>query len=63
MSAQGRGIPQDLVAAHMWISLAQSSGERPAHAKALDAVADLMTPSQIAQARLLARARTPKTEP
>ena len=58
MYTHGVGVPQDYVAAHMWLNLAgaQSSGNvREAAAKGRDAVAARMTSEQIAEAQRLAR--------
>jgi TPR repeat protein len=53
MYYDGRGVPQNYVLAHMWLSLALR-GEKLA-AKARDMVAAKMTPAQIAEAQKLAR--------
>ena len=53
-----KGVPQDYVQAHKWMNLAASgvSGEKAEIArKFLDAVAEEMTPDQIAEAQRLAR--------
>ena len=59
MYGAGRGVPQDFVRAHMWFSLAAShSFSGRVHDKAVqdrDAVAERMTPAQIAEAQKLAR--------
>ena len=52
--AAGRGVPQDDVAAHMWLNLsaAQSTGEyREQRAKARDAVAARMTREDLSEAQ------------
>ena len=66
MYANGRGVPRDYVAAHMWFNLAgaQSSGDqRDEVAKARDGVEAKMTPEQIAEAQRLAREWKPTVEP
>ncbi len=66
MYANGEGVPQDYVAAHMWLTLAgaQSSGDdREAYVQARKAVAALMTSEQIAEAQRLAREWKPTVEP
>ena len=50
---RGRGVPQDYVQAHMWYSLAAS--RMPGEYRESDAVAGLMTSTQIAEAQRLAR--------
>ena len=65
MYAQGLGgVPQDYVQAHRWFNLAASRAEDPAThyraAKGRDALADKMTPAQIADALRLPREWTPK---
>ena len=50
----GRGVPQDFVQAHMWDNLAAAHGETRS-AEARDALAQRMTPAQIAEAQKLAR--------
>ncbi len=50
----GLGIPQDLVRAYMWLSLAALQGRESA-ATFRDLIARLMTPAQIAEAQKLAR--------
>ena len=60
MYYRGAGVPQDYVQAHTWANLAASrlTGEdREIAVKNRDAVADLMTPEQIAEAQRLARER------
>jgi TPR repeat protein len=55
----GRGVPQDYVEAHKWFNLAASrvSAEiQKTFAESRDAVAEKMTPTQIAEAQTLARA-------
>ena len=64
MYANGRGVPQDYVQAHMWFNLAEfHSSPGRVHDKAAqdrDAVAKRMTPTQIAEAQKLAREWRPK---
>ena len=58
MYADGRGVPQDDVQAHMWFNLAASrlTGEqREIAVRGRDSVADRMTPDQLADAERLAR--------
>ena len=54
MYANGRGVPQDYVQAHMWFNLAEfHSSPGRVHDKAAqdrDAVAKRMTPAQVAEA-------------
>ena len=54
MFGRGEGVVQDYVEAHKWYNLAASRGQRLA-APARDAVAQQMTPEQIARAQELAR--------
>ena len=54
MYALGHGVLQNLVMAHMWMSLAAMDGE-DAWLKTRDALADKMTPDQIAEAQRLAK--------
>jgi len=61
MYKEGLGVPQDYVQAHMWFSLAATTGDRGA-AEGRDNVANLMTPSQIAEAQKLAREWKPTTQ-
>ncbi len=59
MYANGRGVPQDDVTAHMWLNLSASrlTGEaRERAVEARDAVADLLTPEDRSQAQRRARA-------
>lgn len=56
MYANGNGVPRDYVQAYMWFDLS-SAGEQDFYATASrSAVADKMTPAQIAEARRLAEA-------
>jgi TPR repeat protein len=54
MYAQGRGVLQDYIQAHMWYNLGAAHGDWKA-AEARDALAPQMTPAQIAEAQRLAR--------
>ena len=68
MYANGGGVPQDYILAHMWLNLAASrfpasEGEkRDMCVRNRDRVASLMTPYQIAEAQRLAREWKPKDE-
>ena len=58
MYANGTGVPQDHVLAHMWFNLAasRSTGEsRDDAVQNRDIVAGLMNPTQLAEAQRLAR--------
>jgi TPR repeat protein len=58
MYANGEGVPQDDVEAHMWFNLAASaitSEIRDNAVRARDQAAGLMNPTQIAEAERLAR--------
>ena len=55
----GRGVTQDYVQAHMWYNLAAAQGQKDA-GKWRDSLAEKMTPTQIAEARKLAREWNPK---
>ncbi|MBX9842350.1 MAG: sel1 repeat family protein [Xanthobacteraceae bacterium] len=57
----GKGAPRDFVLAHMWINLAVAAGNEWAK-EGLVMVEELMTPSQVARARKLAREWKPQTE-
>ncbi len=62
MYANGQGVPQDYVEAHMWFNLAAawSSGEdRVVYVRNRDLAAERMTPEQIAEAQRRAREWTP----
>jgi TPR repeat protein len=61
MYFDGVGVPQDYVQAYMWLNLSASQGIKLA-AEERDKVAQRMTPTQIAEARKLARDRKPKPE-
>jgi uncharacterized protein len=62
MYAEGRGVPQDYVRAHMWFSLSAAQGEQRA-VKTLEMAERRMTPAQIDEARKLARDWKPATQP
>ena len=49
----GRGVPEDYIKAHMWLSLAKTQSHEKA-AKGLDVVKEKMTSAQIAKAQALA---------
>ncbi len=57
----GRGVPKDYVQARMWVNLAAAQGHEEAR-KAVDILAEKMTPAQIAEAQRLAREWTPKSK-
>ncbi len=59
MYGQGRGVQQDYVQAHMWISLAAAQGKE-SYRKSRDFLAEQMTPPQLAEAQRLAREWRPK---
>jgi len=59
MYARGRGVLQDSIQAHMWYNLSAAQGETRS-AEARDALAQQMTPAQIAEAQRLAREWKPK---
>lgn len=63
MYVAGQGVPKDLVQAHMWYSLADMQGLVLHHwlrSPGLPELESLMTPSQINEAKRLARKRAPK---
>ncbi len=60
MYGLGLGVPKDYVQALMWFDLAASEGYSEAQ-KGLDAVAKLMTPQQIEEAKRLANELKPKS--
>jgi TPR repeat protein len=62
MYAEGRGMPQDYVRAHVWFSLSAAQGEQGA-VKALDMVQRKMTPAQIMEAQKLAHDWKPAQQP
>ena len=57
--AMGIGFPKDIVQAFMWFDLAAMQGDSDAQSDR-DRVAQMMTPSQIAEAQRLAKERKPK---
>ena len=59
MYTAGQGTLQDFVRAHMWFNLAASAGA-PEAAAAREAIAQRMTPDQIAEAQRLAAAWRPQ---
>jgi TPR repeat protein len=59
MYSNGRGVPQDLVRAHMWLNLAAAASQAGARSER-DLIAKKMTRSQITQAVRLAREWQPK---
>ena len=59
MYRDGMGVSKDYVLAHMWLNLTAADGYRVAAAER-DALAKLMTPTQIAEAQRLAKAWKPK---
>jgi hypothetical protein len=60
-AANGHGVPQDYVRAHMWFNIAAASDVSVRDAvKWRDLVATRMTPAQIAEAQRLAREWKPK---
>ncbi len=61
MYLEGRGVRQDYVQAHMWFNLAAAQGHEQAR-KAVDILAEKMTPAQMDEARRLAREWKPKSE-
>jgi TPR repeat protein len=61
MYAQGRGVLQDFIQAHMWYNLSAAYGELRS-AEARDALAKQMTPAQIAEAQRLAREWKPRED-
>ena len=54
MYADGLGVPQDYISAHMWLNLAAAKGYEDAR-KAREIVAASMTREQIAEAQARAR--------
>jgi len=61
MYESGEGVPQDYVAAFMWLNLSASTGD-PQAIDRCDLVAAKMTPAQIAEAQRAAREWTPKAK-
>ncbi len=61
MYAEGLGVPQDFVQAHMWFNLAGAGGYEPApELRAI--MAKHLTPAQVAEAQRLAREWKAKSE-
>ncbi len=60
MYSRGRGVPQDYVNAYRWFDLVAATGDRVAEGYR-DKVAAKLTPSQISEARGLARGWKPGT--
>jgi TPR repeat protein len=64
MYANGQGVPQDYVQAHMWFNLAASRSSVELGiveaVKNRGEIAEMMTPAQIAEAQRLAREWKPK---
>ena len=54
MYAEGQGVIEDNVYAHMCWNIAASSGKNKSASKNRDIVAEIMTPAQIAEAQKLA---------
>jgi hypothetical protein len=54
MYADGHGVPQDYIQAHMWFNLAAAGGEAKG-SQGRSMVAEQMTPTEIAEAQRLAR--------
>ncbi len=52
--ANGHGVPQDYIQAHLWFNLAAAQGDKMA-TKNRDLVAKLIAPAQVAEAQRLAR--------
>jgi hypothetical protein len=52
--ANGRGVPQDYILAHMWLNLSAAKGDQQA-SEARRTVAAQMSPEQLAEAQKLAR--------
>ena len=63
MYAEGRGVRQDYVPAHMWFSLAAAQGEQRAAKNLTEMAERRMTPAQINEAQKLARDWKPATQP
>jgi TPR repeat protein len=59
MYAKGQGAPRDYVRAHMWLNLAAASGGTKA-VKSKEMLEKRMTPSQIEEAKRLAKQWKPK---
>ena len=54
MYANGKGVPQDYVQAHMWFNIAAAQDNENAREQR-DIVAKRITPAQVAEAQALAR--------
>ena len=54
--ANGQGVPQDYVQAHMWVNLAGAQMVVPGAINRRDKLEKEMSPEQIAEAQRLARA-------
>ncbi len=61
MYANGEGVPEDFIQAHMWFNLAAAQGNELGRENR-DIVAERMTPAQVAEAQRLAREWKPTTE-
>ena len=59
MYGKGHGVPRDYILAHMWFTLAAGNGIKTA-IRLREAAEALLTPSQIEEARHLAKDWTPK---
>ena len=59
MYANGHGVPQNFLLAHMWFNLASAGGAADG-GKNRDLIAAKMTPAQIAEAQRLAAEWKPK---
>ncbi len=57
--AEGQGVPQDYVPAHMWVNLAAAQGLESA-SEMRDHFETAMTPDRLAEAQRLAKAWKPK---
>ena len=57
MYREGQGVPQDFVQAHMWLNLSAAQGWQgnAEDAKIRDALAKLMTPSDVSKAQKMTR--------
>ena len=62
MYAEGRGVPQDYVRAHMWFSLSAAQGEQKAAKTLIEMAERQMTPAQITEAQKLAREWKPAAQ-
>jgi len=60
--ANGRGVPQDYVVAHMWFNLAASRGDQEA-AEMRDSIEKSMSAVQVAEAQKMAREWKPQQRP